>query len=66
MEIGIRDGEQVVPNSVRQLSRGKFDVIYTPTNSGEHQTNVTFNGQHVTGRQLSHTCFSFSFSFFSS
>ena len=49
MEIRIRDADQVVPNNVRQLSRGKFDVLYTPTDSGEHQANVTFNGQHVSG-----------------
>ena len=36
-------------NQVHQLGAGRFEVSYTPVETGPHKANILFNRQHIPG-----------------
>ena len=50
MDITIDDGVRQIPQTIKKVSRGKYDIQYSPVESGTHEAKVTFNGDHVTGK----------------
>ena len=49
MEISIQANGRNIQNHVRQVKKGEFEVSYTPMEAVQHNANVTFNNNHVSG-----------------
>lgn len=50
LEIGIcGPSGQNIPNNVVSLGPSQFEVMFVPTESGQHRTNITFNKENVNG-----------------
>ena len=49
LEISIMCGDRNIQNHVKQLSKGRFEVSYTPMEGGPHNVIITFNEENVPG-----------------
>lgn len=47
LEIGIKCGDQIVPNQVRILSNSQFEVSFIPKRTLDHYATVSFNGIQI-------------------
>ena len=49
LEIIVSTGDENVPNFVKCIGQGRFDVSFTPQVADSHSISVRFNGENVPG-----------------